>query len=129
VHHGGDKRVGLLCRLGKPWERVVEVDDPEGRLGKGYHNHENDMGLGQRGVYSANGAPSRKTLGWQPGCDCDAGEPVLCTVLDPFSGSGTTGLVALKLERKYIGIELNPDYLKLSIRRIEMEARQEKLFK
>ena len=73
--------------------------------------------------------PERKTLGWQPGCDCDAGEPVPCTVLDPFSGSGTTGLVALKLERKYIGIELNPDYLKLSIRRIEMEARQEKLFK
>jgi DNA modification methylase len=40
------------------------------------------------------------------------------TVLDPFSGSGTTGQVALQNEREYIGIELNPDYAELSERRI-----------
>ena len=40
------------------------------------------------------------------------------TVLDPFSGSGTTGEVALKLGRNYIGTELNPDYAKLSEKRI-----------
>jgi len=40
------------------------------------------------------------------------------TVLDPFSGSGTTGEVALKLGRNYIGCELNPDYAKLSEKRI-----------
>ena len=40
------------------------------------------------------------------------------TVLDPFSGSGTTGEVALKLGRNYVGCELNPDYAKLSERRI-----------
>jgi DNA modification methylase len=34
-------------------------------------------------------------------------------VLDPFSGSGTTGLVALREGRKYIGIELNPEYLEI----------------
>ena len=38
------------------------------------------------------------------------------TVLDPFSGSGTTGMVALKHGRKYIGIDLNADYLDLSLR-------------
>ncbi|MCU8693998.1 site-specific DNA-methyltransferase [Mycobacteroides abscessus] len=38
------------------------------------------------------------------------------TVLDPFSGSGTTGMVAQHLGRKYIGIELNRDYLDLSLR-------------
>ncbi|WP_132935664.1 DNA-methyltransferase, partial [Mycobacteroides abscessus] len=38
------------------------------------------------------------------------------TVLDPFSGSGTTGMVAQRLGRKYIGIELNRDYLDLSLR-------------
>lgn len=37
------------------------------------------------------------------------------TVLDPFSGSGTTGLAAQQLGRKYIGIDLNPEYLKLSL--------------
>lgn len=37
-------------------------------------------------------------------------------VLDPFSGSGTTGLAAQRLGRKYIGIDLNSEYLDLSLR-------------
>ena len=47
-----------------------------------------------------------------------AGCPDGGTVLDPFSGSGTTGVVALKNGKKYIGIELNPEYVKLSEDRI-----------
>ena len=39
-------------------------------------------------------------------------------ILDPFCGSGTTGYVALKLMRNFIGIELNPEYVKLSKKRI-----------
>ena len=38
------------------------------------------------------------------------------TVLDPFSGSGTTGLAAARHGRKYVGIDLNRDYLDLSLR-------------
>jgi site-specific DNA-methyltransferase (cytosine-N4-specific) len=38
-------------------------------------------------------------------------------VLDPFIGSGTTGFVALNLERRFIGIELNPDYIQIAKRR------------
>jgi len=37
-------------------------------------------------------------------------------VLDPFSGSGTTGMVATQEGRRYVGIDLNPDYLDLSLR-------------
>jgi len=40
-------------------------------------------------------------------------------ILDPFSGSGTTAVVAMGLKRNYIGIELSPDYCKLSEERIE----------
>jgi len=40
------------------------------------------------------------------------------TILDPFSGSGTTGAVAFRTGRNYIGIELNPDYTELAKRRI-----------
>jgi DNA modification methylase len=40
-------------------------------------------------------------------------------VLDPFIGSGTTAVVALKLNRSFIGIELNPDYIRMAQRRIE----------
>jgi len=39
-------------------------------------------------------------------------------VLDPFFGSGTTGVVALELKRNFIGIELNPEYCKLAEERI-----------
>lgn len=38
------------------------------------------------------------------------------TVLDPFSGSGTTGLAAIKHGRRYVGIDLSSDYLDLSLR-------------
>ncbi len=47
-----------------------------------------------------------------------AGSPIGGTVLDPFSGSGTTGVVALRHQRNYIGIELNPDYVAMSERRL-----------
>ena len=35
------------------------------------------------------------------------------TVLDPFMGSGTTAYVAQRLKRKWVGIELNPEYAKI----------------
>ena len=44
------------------------------------------------------------------------------TVLDPFSGAGTTGLVSLAKNRKYIGIELNPEYAEMSLKRINNDA-------
>lgn len=44
------------------------------------------------------------------------------TVLDPFAGSGTTGVVALRLGRSFIGIELNPQYAELARRRIADDA-------
>lgn len=42
-------------------------------------------------------------------------------ILDPFNGSGTTGIVANRLKRKYIGIEKEKEYLDLTIRRKESE--------
>ena len=47
-----------------------------------------------------------------------AGCPVGGIVLDPFFGSGTTGMVAKSLDRRYIGIELNPEYCTLAKQRI-----------
>jgi len=42
-------------------------------------------------------------------------------VLDPFNGSGSTGIAALRLGRKYIGIEISQEYLDLTIKRLEDE--------
>jgi DNA modification methylase len=41
-------------------------------------------------------------------------------VLDPFNGSGTTGQVALQHGRRYVGIELNPEYFELTRDRLEL---------
>jgi len=60
---------------------------------------------------------SRVDRGFRPSCECGA-DAIPCTVLDPFSGSGTTGVVACGLGRDYIGIELNPEYAAMSERRI-----------
>jgi DNA modification methylase len=58
------------------------------------------------------------TVGWRKNCSCDDGETICGVVLDPFSGSGTTGVVAINSQRNYIGIELNSEYVKLSKQRI-----------
>jgi DNA modification methylase len=39
-------------------------------------------------------------------------------VLDPFIGSGTTGLIALKMGRRFVGVELNPEYVSIANQRI-----------
>jgi len=49
-------------------------------------------------------------------------------VLDPFNGAGTTGLVALRNGRRYVGIELNPEYIALTRQRFNGPANQERLF-
>lgn len=50
------------------------------------------------------------------------------TILDPFMGSGTTGVACVKLGRKFIGIEREPKYFYIACRRIEEAYRQPDLF-
>ncbi|MBN2464602.1 site-specific DNA-methyltransferase, partial [candidate division WOR-3 bacterium] len=40
-------------------------------------------------------------------------------VLDPFMGSGTTGVACARLSRRFVGIELEPAYVSLTVRRLE----------
>jgi site-specific DNA-methyltransferase (adenine-specific) len=50
------------------------------------------------------------------------------TVLDPFMGSGTTGVSAVQMERNFIGIEIDPTFFDIACRRIEDAQRQGSLF-
>ncbi len=50
------------------------------------------------------------------------------TILDPFMGSGTTGVAAMHLQRQFIGIEREPKYFDIACRRIEEAQRQLSLF-
>ncbi len=51
------------------------------------------------------------------------------TVLDPFMGSGTTGVACAKLGRKFIGIEIDPGYFDIACRRVDDAYRQRDLFR
>lgn len=50
------------------------------------------------------------------------------TILDPFMGSGTTGVACARLGRKFIGIEIEPRYFDIACRRIEQAQKQKDLF-
>ena len=124
----GTSEKGCCVGCGAPLERVVERTPMEiKRSNRG-------VKLGKYGKTSASGtmtaAAESKTIGWQPTCKC---KPIAystpCTVLDPFFGSGTTGLVAYRHGRKFVGIELSQTYLDdIAIPRIEQERKQLKLF-
>ena len=49
-------------------------------------------------------------------------------ILDPFMGSGTTGVAAVKLGRKFIGIEIEPKYFDIACKRISDALKQPDMF-
>jgi len=120
----GTSEKGCCPTCGNPWERVVNSirvmrhelpnDDPNYRPARYARksNGTDDYANGGAQAFS-----KTTTTGWIPTCTC-GGDPVPCTVLDPFSGSGTVGVVSTKLSRNYVGIELNPEYLALSEQRL-----------
>lgn len=122
----GTSAEGCCAACGAPWQRVVERERVATRPGT-------DTKVTGDSMTDGNRDPQRhvtevKTVGWERTCECDEARVSPCTVLDPFNGAATVGLVSLQLQRRYIGIELNPEYCKISVDRINMEARQKRLF-
>ena len=72
------------------------------------------------------GHPTEKPLGLMAWCIAQMGEHEL--ILDPFMGSGTTGVAAIQLGRSFIGIEREPKYFDIACRRIEQATAQGQLF-
>ena len=136
----GTSKKGCCPSCGATWVRVLEPTEAYAKLlGRDWADYEADLDEGRGHFDTGNGkatqhptkrdAPSvtaaYRTLGWKPSCQCkDAGEPVPCAVLDPFMGSGTTAIAAQGLDRKWVGIELSPDYCKIAQKRILSEAAQ-----
>jgi site-specific DNA-methyltransferase (adenine-specific)/modification methylase len=54
--------------------------------------------------------------------------PKADTILDPFMGSGTTGVAAIQLGRKFIGIEREPKYFDIAVKRLKQAVAQGQLF-
>jgi hypothetical protein len=110
---------------GAPWTRLVEREASTGDQRKA-DGHPSRAGLdGVKGLPSypegAFGNPASRTVGWEPSCDHDA-PTVPGVVLDPFAGVGTTGMVALRHDRSFVGIELGAEYVRLARDRIIADA-------
>ncbi|MBP2232515.1 DNA modification methylase [Azospirillum agricola] len=119
----GSSARGCCASCGSPWGRVRGEPVPvEGRgAGNGFVRPER-LTMGGRGVEEAWTPTDRPTVGWRPSCSCAEAEPMPCAVLDPFGGAGTTGLVADRLGRNAMLIELNPEYAAMAERRIRRDA-------
>lgn len=127
----GTSEKGCCPKCGTPWRRIVERVRVPTRPGK-----KTKLSVDrQSGEYvPLNGKPwaaaevgnrdpqrhitDTKTVGWEPCCQCGEPEAVPCVVLDPFLGSGTTGMIAEYLGRNWVGIELKEEYAEIARSRI-----------
>ena len=118
----GTSERGCCPACGAPWRRVVKGSGT-GPQRKGRKNEQVRLTRFAGAEWEKWKAENPNvTTGWQPTCTCDASEPVPCTVLDPFGGSGTTAAVAIEQGRNAIICELNPTYVGLARRRIRVVA-------
>ena len=83
-----------------------------------YGKEKNGVGSGKPQNFDRGLAKKVETPIGYTDCNCNAGWDS-GIVLDPFMGAGTTAVVAKKLKRNYLGIELNPDYIKIAEKRIK----------
>lgn len=70
--------------------------------------------------------PTQKPVSLMEWCIKQLGEPM--SIIDPFLGSGTTGVACMNACRKFIGIEIAPKYFDVACERIENAQRQTRLF-
>lgn len=70
--------------------------------------------------------PTQKPVELMNFCIEQLGNPE--TILDPFMGSGTTGVAAIQMGRKFIGIEREPKYFDIACKRIEQASKQVDMF-
>ena len=126
----------FICKkCGKAREKIIVGEG--GSIGKSWHEHENDMEVGagqisRIGDLANESGEKYRTLllavilaslrvdKGMTDCKCKAGY-TSGIVLDPFAGAGTTCVVAQKLKRQWIGIELSKDYIKIAEKRLMQE--------
>lgn len=125
----GTSSKGCCSVCGMPIVRVLkptketEENQVKARNGQDWYarnrDNSNKLGLDKSGekeyIY---GGSLYKTTSWRPSCDCNA-STVSAIVLDPFAGTSTTGVVAIKKGRKFIGIDLSEEYVKISHKRLK----------
>jgi DNA methylase len=113
----GTSERGCCAACGAPWVRQTEGTVRD-------RTFDGSGGIDERKANGRGGSAGfivTTTTGWRASCSCNA-DVVPATVLDCFLGSGTTALVADRLGRDAIGIELNPAYAEMARARIKHDA-------
>ncbi len=113
----GTSEKGCCPECGSPWVRVVEKDRQPTRAGLSQKTEDYNYDTQRHCTTST-------TIGWKPTCECNpvsVSTPIPCTVYDPFAGAATTCLVAYKLNRHYVGTELNAEYIEMAEKRLAAE--------
>ena len=115
---GCPEKICVDC--GKPYERVMQKPKQlEVKRGRRAGTDDRLIG-GVLDKYTRENPPI--DLGLQKQCDCETNETKAGTVLDPFGGSGTTGIVAVNHNRNAVLCELNQEYIGLAKDRINQEG-------
>ena len=108
----GTSEKGECPNCGKAWVRDVDRIPMEKEMSeRTEYKLKNGMNTAVGGKMI--NPPQAITKDWMPQCKCNK-NPIPSKVLDPFNGSGTTGFVAMRKDRDYIGCELNPSYIQLT---------------
>lgn len=117
----GTSEHGCCPKCGAPWKRITEREQLKRERPNEYVKRDGAEGTGNSCANTVAGV-AVTTKGWEPTCKCNAGDAIPCVVMDIFNGSGTSGLVARRLGRRYVGFELNPDYAAMARERITSDA-------
>ena len=116
----GTSEKGYCSACGAPWTRHIEKCASVKKIRN--EPYAIASGKGKHAQLFTRRSSCAQTIGWRPSCscilDCAWPGPLPGVVLDPFFGAGTTGLVAKKLGRHYIGIELNEAYIGMAQKRV-----------
>lgn len=119
----GTSEKGCCPNCGSPWERIINRKKNEKRDSE-KHRRKSIARSGRTDGKTE--GPSgmmdeTETIGWKPTCECNAGEPIPCTVLDIFGGSGMVSKVARDLGRLSVMIELNPEYIEIMKKKLNFK--------
>jgi len=127
---GGNYFAELLPATGKwlVWDKGQRINQSDGELAWTSRGGALRIKTLNRVELMTDGAehPTQKPIKLIKWCIEQAGNPQ--TILDPFMGSGTTGVAAIQLGRSFIGIEREPKYFDIACKRIEQAVAQGQLF-
>lgn len=119
----GTSQRGCCPECGAPWVRVVEEVGQEKKWGASIRADAPGAVVSPTSVFRTGIKRTRETVGWKETCTChNADQVVPCTVLDPFGGYGTTMVVAERLQRDSIYIDLKAEYAEKARKRIYSDA-------